>query len=178
MNPKRAIKAKEILADIKAGFSNAELMAKYQLSSRGLRKTLSQLVDAGFLGPEDVTMALPQNYHQTLPELMRKQDRYYIDFELLVCEANNPENGGVLRDVNEEGLRISGILAAVDQIMVLIILGDEFGGMDPFEIEVQCKWTRQGAETRECQAGFRITGASDESMSALRRLIRMVTGEG
>ncbi|MEW6350347.1 MAG: PilZ domain-containing protein [Thermodesulfobacteriota bacterium] len=178
MNPQRVIKAKDILADINAGFSNAALMEKYCLSAKGLRSALSQLVEAGCLASDDVTTALPEDYHQTLSDLMRKQDRYYIDFELLVCEADNPENRGVLRDINEEGLRVSGISAAVDEVTVLVILGDEFGGIGPFEVEAQCKWTRKQAKTLAPQAGFRITRASGESQDALRRLIAVVTGHG
>jgi hypothetical protein len=176
MSSRKMIKAKVLASDIWAGLSNSELMAKYKLSARGLRKAMRQLVDAGFLQTDEVTEGLPDDYHNRLSDFIRKQERYYIDFELVVCDAVDPAIRGLLIDIHEDGLRVTGIPAKVGEIKKLVVLGDEFGGVDPFELEVRCQWSRMASRSGDAEAGFGITGKSEENLSALRRLIEVVTG--
>jgi len=48
--PRRTVKASEIVADIRAGMSDAILMKKYAVSENTLRSILKKLSDAGLLG--------------------------------------------------------------------------------------------------------------------------------
>ncbi len=47
MSPTRTIKAKKIVADIRAGLSDTELMDKYALSDAELRRVVESLILAG-----------------------------------------------------------------------------------------------------------------------------------
>jgi hypothetical protein len=51
---KRTINAKGILADIKAGMDDSILMARYQLSDKGLQSLFKKLADAGLLKQGDL----------------------------------------------------------------------------------------------------------------------------
>jgi len=59
---KRIVNAKQVLDDIRAGVDDAALMAKYQLSEKGLQSLFKKLVDGGVLKPEEVEKrtALPE----------------------------------------------------------------------------------------------------------------------
>jgi hypothetical protein len=46
---KQKISAKELLADIKSGMNNRDLMRKYELSSKGLESSFKKLVEVGVL---------------------------------------------------------------------------------------------------------------------------------
>ncbi len=47
--PKKTIKAKELLADIRAGMNGAGLMKKYGLSAGGILKVLNRLIWEGLI---------------------------------------------------------------------------------------------------------------------------------
>lgn len=51
---KKTIKAKELLADIRAGWDDASLMEKYGLSNRGILKALNRLIWEGLLSPSEL----------------------------------------------------------------------------------------------------------------------------
>ncbi len=52
---KKTVKAKELLADIRAGMDDAGLMQKYGLSARGILKALNRLLWEGLLSPSEIT---------------------------------------------------------------------------------------------------------------------------
>ena len=54
MEPKRKIKAKEIVNDIREGMSDSQLMEKHSLSSKGLQSVFRKLVDAKAITPREV----------------------------------------------------------------------------------------------------------------------------
>lgn len=47
--PTVKVSAKEVLADIRAGMSDRDLMKKYGLSEKGLQSLSKKLIDAGVL---------------------------------------------------------------------------------------------------------------------------------
>ena len=52
---KRRIDTKELVADIRSGVSDVELMEKYKLSSRGLQRVFTKLVDSGSVTSADLS---------------------------------------------------------------------------------------------------------------------------
>ena len=50
---KRQIRAKVILADLRAGLSDHELMEKHRISEKGLRSILKKLLTAGLISKEN-----------------------------------------------------------------------------------------------------------------------------
>ncbi len=55
-NPKRKIKAKHFVRDLRNGMGDGELMAKYTLSEGQFRKMFQKLVDAGLLDEIELFM--------------------------------------------------------------------------------------------------------------------------
>ena len=51
---KKTVKAKELLADIRAGMDDAGLMQKYGLSAGGILKALNRLLWEGLLSPSEI----------------------------------------------------------------------------------------------------------------------------
>jgi hypothetical protein len=51
---KRAIKAKEVIADIRSGMTDLELTEKYQVTPDGLERLLGHLVDSGLIGEREL----------------------------------------------------------------------------------------------------------------------------
>jgi hypothetical protein len=56
---KRAIKAKEAVADIRSGMDDASLMEKYHLSAEGLQSLFDKLVTGGFIDLSEIARRLP-----------------------------------------------------------------------------------------------------------------------
>ena len=48
------IKAKELLADIRAGMDDAGLMEKYGLSAKGVLRAMARLIGAGVMSPSEL----------------------------------------------------------------------------------------------------------------------------
>src|SRR5271157_1125273 len=56
---KRAIKAKEAVADIRSGMDDAALMEQYHLSAEGLQSLFDKLVTSGFIDLSEIARRLP-----------------------------------------------------------------------------------------------------------------------
>jgi hypothetical protein len=51
---KRSVKAKEVLADIRAGITDLDMMEKYQLSAKGLQSLFDKMVAAKLLTEDEI----------------------------------------------------------------------------------------------------------------------------
>ena len=56
---KKKISAKEALADIRSGMSDADLMSKYLLSNAGLQSLFDKLVTAGYIDLAEILARTP-----------------------------------------------------------------------------------------------------------------------
>ncbi len=171
------IKAKEIIADIRSGMTEGDLMNKYGVSRKGLQNAFRQLVLARAVTSHELTMVLGLPYESQEPENLRQAPRYYLDFELPIHELEHPEIEGIVRDLAEGGVGVIGIETEVDEIKTFVILGDEFGAVDPFQFEAQCRWVNRQDPGEPIMSGFRITNIEDQHRRSLHQLIRIVTVE-
>ncbi len=174
----RIIKAKDILADIRMGMTRDDLMVKYNLSPKGLQNSFNQLVNAGAIEPEELPGEATVEKIRIQPRRqVRGEPRFYLDFDLPVSVVGESGIKGRVRDITEDGIGLAGIESEVDELKRLIILGDEFGEVDPFDFEAICRWIRKESGEGDYLSGFQITNISDENMGKLRQLIRIVTFE-
>ena len=51
---KRSVKAKEVLADIRAGITDLDMMEKYQLSAKGLQSLFDKMVAARLITEDEI----------------------------------------------------------------------------------------------------------------------------
>jgi hypothetical protein len=112
-----------------------------------------------------------------MPDNVRSQERYYLDFDTLVYDEARPEIHGKVVDVTEEGVGLQGIEAHVDEIKTLVVLGDPFGESFPFEFRAICRWARRADDDTQT-AGFQIVKIAPKDLEELRKLIRLVTFTG
>jgi RsiW-degrading membrane proteinase PrsW (M82 family) len=69
---KRKISAKEILADIKAGFSHYKIMEKYSLDEKRLQQVFHKLVEAGYVTQAEIEEKLEVDYAEIGPKIVGK----------------------------------------------------------------------------------------------------------
>ncbi|MDQ7783757.1 MAG: hypothetical protein RDU20_12810 [Desulfomonilaceae bacterium] len=70
---KGKVSTKEILADIRAGMDESELMAKYRLSPQNLQTVFRKLAQAGYLDPSHAGSSIPAD-HALVPVEKKARD--------------------------------------------------------------------------------------------------------
>lgn len=177
----RVIKAQDIVKDIRVGMSDAELMAKYRFTQTGLQSVLRQLVDIMAITRAEIYERLATSMIATTEDVrvqsMRKLPRHPALFPIPIYDADRPEVSGMLRDVNELGVGITGIECSVAERRRFVILGDEFVAVafDTFSFTAVCRWIRTGEEEHPYIAGFEITSIEAGDAEELRKLIQSLT---
>lgn len=175
---RRKLPAGRVIKDIRSGMSSEELMEKYDLTERGLQRVCRELLAARELAPEQFQPEISFHSTTVMRTNIRELQRYQVDFDLPVYEASSPEIHGQVRDITEKGVGLVGIESEAYETKTLVILGDYFGEVSPFEFLADCRWSRRRPPTGECFAGFRITGISNGSLRELKKLIRLVALRG
>jgi len=166
-----------ILADIRGGMIQSDLLKKYALTDQMLRQVARKLLAAegrrsAYDGPETF-IEEPAEFLAT-----REFVRHEVDFDLPVYEADRPEILGMVRDVSEEGISVAGIEASQGDIKTLVVLGDELGQFSSFEFEGYCRWAFTDSMDGACLAGFAIEKISKTDAQELQRLVRLITAGG
>ncbi|MGB9618243.1 MAG: hypothetical protein ACPL7J_13045, partial [Desulfomonilaceae bacterium] len=89
MSEKRKIKAKEIIADIRAGMMDQELMEKYNVSQNALKSIFQKLIDSGSLQQHELEERIPPDRLKTYGEKPRNLHRNYVFVKLPIYELEN-----------------------------------------------------------------------------------------
>lgn len=173
--PKRRIKARLVVQDIRSGMTRNELLGKYELSPRMLQQTLRKLVDAKWLRPSDLRGDLYYQYCAEVPEHVREQVRFCLDFELEMYEKDRPEIRGRIIDIAEGGVGVIGMPAKVREIRTFVIYHEDFFEIDAFSFEAECRWVKGDRNGPEYVSGHRITAISEKDLEELRKLIHLLT---
>jgi len=166
-----------ILADIRNGMGRSELLKKYTLPEEMLRQVVHKLLAAegkrsAVDGPETV-IEEPDEFLAT-----REFVRHEVDFHLPVYEAHRPDIVGMVRDVSEEGISVTGIEASQGDIKTLVVLADELGQFSSFEFEGYCRWAFIDSVDGACLAGFAIEKISRSDARELKKLVHLITTSG
>jgi hypothetical protein len=168
----RKVIASEVLRDIRNGMSRSELMEKHGISFPGLQGIVSLLVESGAIGRNELYGYFhSQGEEAVVPELDRRHYRASADEHTLIYELNVPEIQGSILDISEEGVRTIGLEAGAEDVMTLVVLGDAFGEILPFEFKAKCRWSTTDEVTGASIAGFQIIEISREDSRQLQRLI-------
>jgi len=173
----RRLNMAEILADIRAGMSKADLMKKHKLSQDMLRQVSKKILDAK--GKRSAIDG-PETLIEERPEFLATREfvRHEVDFQLPVYDTSRPEIHGTVRDIAEEGISVAGIEAQVGDVKTLVILGDEFGQFTSFEFEGYCRWRIADVAEGTYLAGFAIIKISENDYQQLQKLVHIVTTGG
>ena len=130
----RRLSARGIVKDIRAGLGNAELMTRYGLNPKQLRKTFDILLESKVINHGELRNDLSLPPDQLQPINHRELERYYLDFDLPIVETGPPEVDGKVRDITEKGVGVIGIPSEVDQVKTFLVLHDEFVLIEPHHV--------------------------------------------
>jgi hypothetical protein len=175
--PKRTIPIRDFVKDIRSGKSDAELMQQYELDLWGLRNTLKKMLEIKALEPDDVRDRIPAFHDATGGDDRRMLKRRFVLFSFPIYVADDLEEEGLVNDITEHGLQVSGIKSTVGEAKSLLIRADEFADIYPFVFEATCRWVNPEDERGEYASGFEITHISDGGLDELRKLIQMLAFE-
>lgn len=174
MPPKRKIKATELVEYIRSGMTDSELMARFQLSSEGLRQILNQLVEAK-------VMSATELYGRSDPKPVTEEDRVRLrrsarirmelPLRIYEVEYSTIKSEGRVRDISETGLGVRGIDAEPDETKTFLVVADKSLQLDPIVFQAQCRWVKREGSEREPIVGFEIQNIPDSSAQGLQMLI-------
>ena len=165
----------EIAEDVRSGVTGLELTQKYQLSNSGLQKVFQKLLKYGLLGATDIQrLKLPLDIGAAIHSERRQIPRRSPSLRVMACDKTNHDTRGTVKDITERGLAVRGIEADIGERKNLLILGDDFGLLDPFELEAECRWTEIDGSEGLWVAGFEVVIISDENLQKLQELIEFV----
>jgi hypothetical protein len=173
MQPKRKIRAGDIIRDVRAGMTVSQLMDKYRFSLKILRFVFRRLLNAGAITKDELA-AQTALYKDTL-ELkgVRKWIRKSTVFPVRIYDSGNPFATGYVRDISEKGVCVEGIEAAVGEIKNFIVRSGAFGEGHTLVFEGKCRWVNpQISPGTKWVAGFEITSISNLDSGELRKLVR------
>ena len=175
MSPKNEVAYDELLADIRAGAIDTELMEKYRLSVRELRAALRELIDSGRLNVQDICHR-PAFWDETIDyEPRRGYPRLLLAFVQRIHDEEHREKHGMVVDVTEQGMQIKGIEGTVGETKAFEVVPRRFTAVGPFRFTAQCVWTGTDSGDLLPLLGLRLTEISDEDRGRLRAFIRFIT---
>ncbi len=174
MQRTRRISAKDFMTDLQAGMTDSALMEKYRLSPRDLQLVASKILAAR--SPRDnARRASTPTYQITLEDRLRREEpREPATVWIPVFDETLRETGS-LGDVGEKGLSVDGMVSEVGEVRTLLIRPDVFPDIDPFQLDVVCRWTEKLDENDDFQSGFQIVEISHQAQQQLLKLIEALS---
>ncbi|MGO9569247.1 MAG: PilZ domain-containing protein [Desulfomonilaceae bacterium] len=172
---KRRIDTKAFVTDVRSNLPDVELMEKYKLSSRGLQRVFSKLVDSGAVMADDLSGRCISYDDSVTLKKVRGSIRALPILSIGIHERNSPQIMGRIRDLSEEGVGVSGLVADVGEVKSLVVVPDEFLEVEPFSFEALCRWFRNEKSGKISNAGFEITDITEDSLMKLQELLQLMT---
>jgi hypothetical protein len=173
---KKKISASAVLADIRSGIKDIELMEKYRLSSKGLQSVFQKLVLAELVTALELKNRFP-SYEDTADLAnMREVNRCFPIIRIEVVDMDEPEKKKYYaRNLSQKGLQVAGMRAKIGVKKRFIIEANEFVNSDPIYLEAECRWSDKKGDTGLLVSGFEITNISERSQNDFMTLIGVVT---
>lgn len=171
MRQKLRIDSQAILQDIRSGLGDVPIMEKHGLSPRLYRRILETLRANRSATFADVESRMQACTMQLKGNEKRATIRNYILYQMTVCNANEPGITGILNDISEAGLQVSGMDVQVDDLVTLMIGSDGFNVHSPFILAAICRWVDRKKNSRALTAGFEITSILGHGERELRKLV-------
>ncbi len=175
MPPKKRLKAKNLVNDIRGGVDDSLLMVKYGLSSKGLQSVFRKLVTGNFIRKNELEnrSELVEDTAEIDIHNKRQGKRFFPALRVPVTayDRMNSAQEGTIVDIAENGLGVRGIETDVAETKTFVIQVGALSEFDPFEFRAQCRWVKRESFSGGALAGFEITDISKEGMRELRDLI-------
>jgi hypothetical protein len=168
---KRRIRPREVLNEIRNGIGEAELKAKYRLSSKGIERLFNLLVTSGTIDQSELVEKCPW-YGQKISNVERRwEPRVSLKGKIYVYDVLR-SSSGALRDISEKGFRAAGIDCEVGESKSLLLDFQPLIEADPILVVARCQWKETRGHTQKyITAGFEILDISEADSKVLRSLI-------
>jgi hypothetical protein len=172
---KPVIKANDALACIKAGMDDLDLMFRYGITAKGLRSLFKKLIESGKLTPEELYTYTVNHVNSAVTEIVRELPKYYLAMTAIVYEPVQPKVHGSLSYITARGLGVEGIKAKVGDSKTLVIPPIKALKSGNIWFEATCIWSNGKDGDEKPVAGFQINKIEEDSLEAIRELIRFVS---
>ncbi len=169
------INVRQLVADIRSGATETDLMKKYSLSPRGLQSAFWKLVRAGIVSWDEL-LCPHKDFDDTVTlEKNRQWPRCYPILVVEVYDEQNPVNRGKVLDLSEKGIGTLGVETTVGQEKTLMLVPDDFTDIKPFAVRAECRWANKLSPKRLMRAGFEIVGVDSAETKDLQDLLQVIT---
>jgi hypothetical protein len=172
MKPKREIKGKEFIGDLRSGLNPKELMEKYTLSADGLRKILKIILDASAMRRSEIE-SLP-NLFEGLngQDGIRRFPRKRVPASTVVYDGIDQVEAGHVVDVSPQGMRIRGLRIKQGEERTFIVRTNVGGRARSFVFEGICRWADStDRDTKKWTAGMEISRITDLDAETLTNFV-------
>jgi hypothetical protein len=176
-----AIRAIDVINDLRAGMSKLELMEKYQISPKALGSILTELATLDAITatePHEPPRSLAYDVGSLEGVRLVPRQRLMIVLPILiyggVYDSNRGrvmQKKGTVRDITEKGVGVRGITARLDELKTFVIPANDFFEIDPIVFEARCRWLSSKDRDADSIGGFQIMNISEPSLRDLRRLV-------
>jgi hypothetical protein len=173
MQSKRKISGRDFIRDIRSGMGLLELMKKYRISSRGLRRIFRKIREADAM--DEVEFASRPNLYVGVSDLrdLRRTTRKRMYDPVWLYDGGDPFKRGRLRDISDTGICIEGIEAHVGERKTFIVRLGPSGRNSSFVFEGECRWFRKEKQPKETiVAGFEIISITSMDRRVFQSLFR------
>jgi hypothetical protein len=174
MQRKRRISAKDFMTDLQAGMTDSALMEKYRLSPQDLQLLASKIL-AARSPRNNAQRASTPTYQITVEDGLRCEEPREPAIVWIPVFDETLRETGSLGDLGEKGLSVDGMVSEVGEVRTLMIRPDAFPDIDPFELDVVCRWTEKVDENDDFQSGFEILEMSYQAQQQLLKLIEALS---
>jgi uncharacterized protein (DUF433 family) len=162
----------KIAEDVRSGMKDSEMMEKYRWSNSALQKVYQMLLTEGCLGSGEINgPEQSSSQGESARHERRKVSRRHPSLQIVVSDRSNEDLSGTVKDITDKGLAVKGIEAEIGELKTLVILGDDIGIIDPFELRAECRWVGSEGSGGEPVAGFRVSAISDQDLQSLQQLV-------
>lgn len=171
------IHARQIVEDVRSGLEDGQLMAKYQLSRKGLQRVLRKLVKDRLIRHKELYEK--SSVYRRITDVLaaRRSPRLYVPLALTVyCHESGQK--GFIRDISDHGVRVAGIPAKAGDMMIFDLPLTEINGVPPLQFEAVCRWAQvEGRSKKYPVGGFEITSISEEARIQLSEMRDLILSE-
>ena len=167
------INLNEIAEDIRSGLDGTQLMEKYRMSPRSLRRVSTMLISSGSITWQEIYDKLSTTYKDLVPDKPRGGKRSPVPFDCNIYEMHNEGVLGKVRDIAYKGVGVQGIKAKVGDTKTLVVAKDEFGEFATFTFDAECRWKKRDP-SGEFLVGFEISYISIANLKEFQLLLHLV----
>lgn len=175
MDVKRKVSAREILADLKSGKPNNDLMDKYGLSGKGLTSIFRKLINSGAASESLLRDRMPVVDDTVDLERLRREPRCYPVMSLPISDMEDLSVDYPVMDITPKGFQVSGMKASVGETKKLLLNPEGFSDVGSIYFEASCKWVKPDSQDNPVRSGFEITRIEDPESEKLNKIIGEVT---